>query len=69
MINQIKKRCPKCKSVEIYKRTRIKDVEHKIRRPRFKSEIKIELRKIPTKIYICRACDYEFDSPFIGKKY
>ncbi len=48
-----RKRCPSCKSTEIYKRSRRKD-----------SQIKESINKnFDLKAYICLNCKYEFDVP------
>lgn len=49
-----RKRCPICKSTEIYKRTRRKDCQ--IKEPHIN-------RNFDLKAYICQNCKYEFDVP------
>lgn len=52
---QIKKRCPKCESANIYKRSRTLE-QRRITRGKQKNIMK--------KIYTCRQCNHEFDVPF-----
>lgn len=60
----VKKRCPVCKTTDIYKRTRLSDLfkMNKYKRKRYKNKIKIS-------IYKCHECGEEFDIPFIGPLY
>lgn len=53
------KRCPKCKSSSIYKRVRAMRI---VRETRKRNRNYIENR---TKMYRCKECKHEFDSPII----
>lgn len=56
----IRKRCPKCKSIDIYKRVR-RDGLSKLT----KGKRTIKKSRTKTKTYICRRCSHEFDVAFI----
>jgi ribosomal protein L37AE/L43A len=62
MISPIRKRGPKCKGTDIYKRKTLKEM---IERCRYAHIIR---RDAPANIYHCYKCGHEFDSPFIGPK-
>jgi DNA-directed RNA polymerase subunit RPC12/RpoP len=62
MISPIRKRCPKCKATDIYKRRRLKDV---LARSRY---IHVIRSNVPRNMYLCSRCGHEFDNPFIGPK-
>ena len=51
-----KKKCPECKSSNIYKRSRVYDLT-----PREKSRASV----VKTKIYRCINCAHEFNNPII----
>lgn len=59
------KRCPKCRSSNIYKRIRCSVWVENTKSNR--SNIEFSLTK--TKPYICRRCKREFDKPIFGQRY
>lgn len=62
MNSPIRKRCPKCKGTDIYKRVTLKNI---IARSRY---TRIDRPKLPSNIYHCYRCGHEFDIPFVGPK-
>lgn len=62
MISPIRKRCPRCKGTDIYKRKTLKDMIAKVRYAR------ITRPDPPSNIYHCYKCGHEFDDPFVGPK-
>jgi hypothetical protein len=62
MSNVIRKRCPKCKGTDIYRRRSLKDI---IARSKCVHAIRSD---VPSNIYHCYRCGYEFDIPFVGPK-
>lgn len=62
MTGLIRKRCPKCKTIDIYKRKTLKDM---IKRSKYICTVR---HNIPSNIYHCIRCGHEFDIPFVGPK-
>lgn len=62
MSKVIRKRCPKCKATDIYRRKNLKDI---IARSIRKHVIG---HKVQSNLYHCYRCGHEFDIPFVGPK-
>lgn len=63
MTSPIRKRCPKCKVTDIYKRRTLKDMIE-----RSKCVHVIRSNNVPSKLYHCSRCGHEFNTPFVGPK-